>query len=99
MIYYAPSAQGDTELLKRYVNEAKALRAFGYYFLVTSFGDVPLITEPTTPDAVTITERTPKERIYELIIQDLTDAKNLPAKGEYSIDEQYRVTAEWQEPC
>ena len=93
VIYYAPSAQGDTELLKRYVNEAKALRAFGYYFLVTSFGDVPLITEPTTPDAVTITERTPKERIYELIIQDLTDAKNLPAKGEYSIDEQYRVTS------
>lgn len=93
VIYYAPSAQGDTELLKRYVNEAKALRAFGYYFLVTSFGDVPLITEPTTPDAVTITEHTPKERIYELIIQDLTDAKNLPAKGEYSIDEQYRVTS------
>ena len=36
-------------MLARYALEAKALRAFGYYCLVTSFGDVPLITEPKLP--------------------------------------------------
>lgn len=92
VIYYAPLAEGNKELLTRYINEAKALRAFGYYFLVTSFGDVPLITTPTTPDVVTSTSRTAKEKVYELIIQDLTDAEALPEKGEYDEADQYRVT-------
>ncbi len=49
VIYYAPDAIGNEELLKRYANEAKALRAFGYYCLVTTFGEVPLITTPMQP--------------------------------------------------
>ena len=93
VIYYGPSAQGDKDLIGRYINEAKALRGFGYYFLVTSFGDVPLLTEPATPDEVIATPRAPQEEVWQRVIQDLTDAaEGLPEKGDYPDSDQYRVT-------
>lgn len=93
VIYYAPEATGDQATLKRYMNEAKVLRAFGYYTLVTSFGDVPLFTAPLTPGQASVTARTDKEVVYQQIIADLTDATDLPAKGEYPATDQYRVTS------
>lgn len=92
VIAYAPTATGDKTLLKRYENEAKALRAFGYYSLVTTFGGVPLLTQPMTPTEILKVPRASKEDIYAQIIQDLTDASELPAKKEYSEAEQYHVT-------
>ena len=92
VIYYAPKARGDKELLKRYELEAKALRAFGYYCLVTSFGDVPLLTEPMLPADVLAVPRISTEKVYAQIVSDLTDAKALPAKGEYAESDAYRVT-------
>ena len=32
VIYYGADARGDTELIRRYINEAKLLRGFGYYW-------------------------------------------------------------------
>lgn len=92
VIAYAPTATGDKTLLKRYENEAKALRAFGYYSLVTTFGGVPLLTQPMTPTEILKVPRASKEDIYAQIIQDLTDASQLPAKKEYSEAEQYHAT-------
>lgn len=92
VIAYAPTATGDKTLLKRYENEAKALRAFGYYSLVTTFGGVPLLTQPMTPTEILKVPRASKEDIYAQIIQDLTDASELPAKKEYSETEQYHAT-------
>lgn len=92
VIYYGPNAQGDEATLTRYVNEAKALRAFGYYELVTTFGGVPLLTQPETPDAILSTPRATADEVWEQIIKDCTDAEVLPAKGQYSSDEQYHVT-------
>ncbi|GHT30043.1 membrane protein [Bacteroidia bacterium] len=92
VIYYASNAAGDKEILERYVNEAKALRAFGYYFLVTSFGEVPLLTEPMVPEEILITPRASIEQVYQLIESDLLAATNLPAKGNYSGADAYRVT-------
>lgn len=92
VIAYAPTATGDKTLLKRYENEAKALRAFGYYSLVTTFGGVPLLTQPMTPTEILKVPRASKEDIYAQIIQDLTDASELPAKKEYSEAEQYHAT-------
>lgn len=80
VIYYAPDAIGNEELLKRYANEAKALRAFGYYCLVTTFGEVPLITTPMQPAEILQIPRSPLEKVYECIVNDLTDASALPAK-------------------
>ncbi len=62
--------------------EAKFLRAFYYFDLVRLFGDVPLFTNTISGDAIYLQEKSPKEEIYALIEQDLTDAKNtfeLPA--------------------
>lgn len=70
VIYYAPDAIGNEKLLKRYANEAKALRAFGYYCLVTTFGEVPLITTPMQPAEILQIPRSPLEKVYECIVSD-----------------------------
>lgn len=92
VIYYAPNAVGDKEILKRYANEAKALRAFGYYCLVTTFGEVPLVTEPMQPAEILQTPRASLEKVYQCIIDDLNDATALPAKGTYAAEDAYRAT-------
>ena len=57
----------------QYLAQAKFLRAFWYYHLVISFGDVPLhvtfITAPSTGDT-----RAPIADVYTQIIKDLTEA-------------------------
>ena len=92
VIYYAPNAVGDKDKLARYANEAKALRAFGYYCLVTTFGEVPLVTIPMQPTEILKVPRASIENVYSLIIADLTDASALPAKSAYGADDAYRVT-------
>lgn len=92
VIYHAPNAVGNKEKLARFVNEAKALRAFGYYCLVTTFGEVPLLTQPMQPAEILKTPRSKVDDVYALIIADLTDASLLPAKGEYPVEDAYRVT-------
>ncbi|HBG41135.1 MAG TPA: RagB/SusD family nutrient uptake outer membrane protein [Porphyromonadaceae bacterium] len=93
VIQYAPDAIGDADRLTRYANEAKALRAFGYYSLVTTFGGVPLITKPMTPAEILKVPRADIAAVYQLIETDLMDAaSNLPAKSQYSEKDAYRVT-------
>ena len=92
VIYYAPQARGDKGLLKRYECEAKALRAFGYYCLVTSFGDVPLLVKPMSPAEVLTVPRSSVDAVYKQIISDLNDAKELPGRGEYTESDAYRAT-------
>ncbi|KQM76972.1 hypothetical protein ASE74_17020 [Pedobacter sp. Leaf216] len=60
---------------KQYIAEAKFVRAYCYFNLVNTFGDVPLVlvTDPT------ITAFQPREtsaNVYAKIIADLNDAKN-----------------------
>lgn len=84
VIKNVPGIQMDTALKNRVIGEAKFLRANYYFILVRYFGDVPLITEPITPDNLK-PSRTPKAQVYTQIIQDLTDAINLlPPKESYS---------------
>ena len=61
---------------KRLLGEVYFLRALYYSYLVKLYGDIPLITEPinfTSPDLYP--ERSSKEKIYELIINDLKEAE------------------------
>ncbi|MBL0269819.1 MAG: RagB/SusD family nutrient uptake outer membrane protein [Chitinophagaceae bacterium] len=58
---------------KQYLAQAKFLRAFWYFYLVQTFGDVPLHTEFITT-ASQAASRQPVSEVYKLIIQDLTDA-------------------------
>jgi hypothetical protein len=63
----------DSVTRNQYLGQAKFLRAFWYYYLVTNFGSVPLHvtfnTQPSTADAPS-----PMADVYTQIIQDLTDA-------------------------
>ncbi|MBP8941538.1 MAG: RagB/SusD family nutrient uptake outer membrane protein [Saprospiraceae bacterium] len=65
---------------KQYLAQAKFLRAFWYFYLVQTWGDVPLHTEFITVASQSAT-RDPASEVYKLIIQDLTDASaDLPDK-------------------
>ena len=64
----------------QYIAQAKFLRAFWYYHLVITFGDVPLhttfISTPSSADS-----RAPIAEVYTQIITDLTEAAaDLPEK-------------------
>jgi hypothetical protein len=58
---------------KQYLAQAKFLRAFWYFYLVQTFGDVPLhttfITAPSQADS-----RQPAADVYTQILKDLTEA-------------------------
>ncbi|HEX6848412.1 MAG TPA: RagB/SusD family nutrient uptake outer membrane protein [Chitinophagaceae bacterium] len=75
----APGVTDNTALRDRLVGEAKFLRAWAYFELVSQWGDVPLYTDPIT-SSVEFKAKSPAADIYTLIINDLTDAVvKLPA--------------------
>lgn len=64
-----------------YIAEARFMRAFDYLFLVSLFGDVPLITHTLKGFDQFDQPRTSKDAVYEQIIADFQFAKdNLPEK-------------------
>ena len=78
VIKYVPSVAGMSDSLKTlYVSQAKTLRAWFYYELVTAFGDVPLITEPISPDQAKSITKNPQQDVWNFIIQDLTDVSSV----------------------
>lgn len=60
---------------KQYLAQAKFLRGFWYFYLVQTWGDVPLHTKFITV-ASQAAQRDPVAEVYKLIIQDFTDASN-----------------------
>jgi hypothetical protein len=67
-----PNIEMDATLRSRIVGEAKFLRALAYYNLVTLYENIPLVTEPLSPE-----ERpaaVPPAETWAQIEQDLTDA-------------------------
>jgi hypothetical protein len=70
-----PGASGMTEPVKKQlIGEVKFLRAFFYFYLVNLFGDVPLATTTDYRINNRLT-RTSASQIYDLILQDLTEAQ------------------------
>ena len=83
-LYYQWIARCNTILGKADILEGSALkdetlgyahftRAFCYLFLVSQFGDVPLVKDPVTGPEREFS-RQPREEIYKLIIDDLEKA-------------------------
>jgi hypothetical protein len=67
------------KLRKELTAEAKFIRAFSYFYLVNTYGDVPLVLTINLAKNTNI-ERTPTSKVYEQIISDLKDAASaLPA--------------------
>ncbi|WP_031426616.1 RagB/SusD family nutrient uptake outer membrane protein [Flavimarina sp. Hel_I_48] len=76
----------DENLRSRLMGEAKFLRALNYFWLVRSFGDVPI-------QEIDLIARAPKAEVYEYIEQDLMDAiAALPLKSEYAAQDLGRAT-------
>lgn len=84
VIKYAPEIVKTESTQKELIAEAKFFRAFNFFTLVKTFGDVPM---PTTPyeEAVNMElAKSPAADVYKLIEDDLKDAvANLPAKKFY----------------
>ncbi|WP_295715117.1 RagB/SusD family nutrient uptake outer membrane protein [Mucilaginibacter sp.] len=73
-IYWATKVtNGNAANINIRVAEAKALRAYYYYLLTETFGDVPVVLTRTTVINFIFT-RTPEKDVYTQIIQDLNDA-------------------------
>jgi hypothetical protein len=75
-----PNAKNiSISFVTRLSGEAKFLRAYAYFYLVNSFGNIPLITS-TDINQTAKASQTDSATVYQLIIRDLTDAeKTLPA--------------------
>jgi len=56
--------------------EARYFRALNYFFLVKSFGDVPLVLDPTEGLDDIFVERSPTDAVYSQIVEDLEWALN-----------------------
>ena len=85
--------QPDTDLKKRLVAEAKALRAYNYLDLVSLWGGVPLILADLTPAEFTTQSRASVSDVYTQIEKDLLEAiPDLPLKDEYSAGDKFRVS-------
>jgi starch-binding outer membrane protein, SusD/RagB family len=73
VLQYGQSIDLPDATRKQYLAQAKFLRAFWYFYLVQTFGDVPLhttfITVPSQADS-----RQPVAQVYTQIIKDLTEA-------------------------
>lgn len=64
---------------KPYIAAAKFMRAFGYIYLTSLYGDVPLHKTFIANVEESYKSRSPVSEVYDLIIEDLTYAKeNLP---------------------
>ena len=82
-----------TDLRKRLIAEAKVLRAYNYFDLVSLWGDVPLVLDDIPPAQYTSTARATKANVYAQIEKDLTEAMAvLPLKSNYSAADKFRVS-------
>ena len=81
VIAAAPTANVPDATKNIRVGEAKFLRAFYYFTLVRTYGDIPLYTDPT-PGVTTETNREATPKVYDQIIKDLLEAETvLPDKA------------------
>lgn len=80
--------KADTSLKNRLIGEAKFLRAFSYFILVRSYGDIPLVNkvyENSEEDRTMVFTRRSKADIYAFIESDLQAAiAALPDKSAYT---------------
>lgn len=71
-------AEMDPERREALAGEARVIRALGYLFLTSFFGDVPLVTTTLTVDEVFV-PRSPRSEVVNFILQDLDlAAQHLP---------------------
>lgn len=81
VVAFAPDVLGRDKTftqaaLNRSIAEVKALRALMYFYLVRSFGDVPLKLKATTTDAeIEPLPKSSKDSVLAQIVKDLSEAE------------------------
>lgn len=84
-IKYIPAIEMDATLQAKLVGEAKFFRAYNYFYLVKTFGDVPLSTEPyEAPSDDLYLTRTSTAEVYALIESDLKAAVDVLPKSTFA---------------
>ncbi|MBK9733915.1 MAG: RagB/SusD family nutrient uptake outer membrane protein [Saprospiraceae bacterium] len=82
----------DENLKARILGEAKFIRAWNFYNLVTMFGGVPLVDHILAPSEYNLPRAT-ADQVWDLIEKDLTDAsKDLWLRSEYTQADLGRIT-------
>lgn len=86
-----PEVQITETMRNRLEAEARFLRAWAYFELVSMWGEVPLLTEPAeTPEG---DPRAPESEIYALIFEDLAFAEeHLEPRSAYAAEDLGRAT-------
>nr|WP_315257494.1 RagB/SusD family nutrient uptake outer membrane protein [uncultured Flavobacterium sp.] len=83
-----PDSPGKIKMIA----EAKAMRAFFYFELVSMWGGVPLRLTVPKADEFEMEKSTP-DQVYAQIQKDLDEAiPNLPKKSEYSVEMRFRMS-------
>ncbi|MDP5171322.1 MAG: RagB/SusD family nutrient uptake outer membrane protein [Bacteroidia bacterium] len=98
-VYYAnvvleniPDIEMNPFLKDQILGEARFIRAYMYYNLVTVFGGVPLVDKVLAPSEDLIPRNTADE-IWDFIESDLTTAiPDLPLRSQYTVEETGRIT-------
>lgn len=81
----------SASVITRLEAEGRLIRAYEYARLITHYGDVPFLTEPTDLSEATTLERTEKSKILDFILSELDfAAANLP--DSYSASDVRRLT-------
>ena len=75
VLEFGPGANIEAARKQALLGEAKFMRAFFYFQLVQTFGDIPLSVKfNTTPSTAAV--RNPISQVYDAIIKDLKEAAN-----------------------
>lgn len=83
----------DAALKARYIGEARALRAFHYFQLMTWYGDVPLVTTEIGVNESQQIRRTPRAQVLDFVLQELDEAAAaLPVNTAYDAADRGRFT-------
>ena len=87
-----PAIEMDGKLKARILGEAKFIRAWNFYNLVTMFGGVPLADRVLAPSEYKL-PRASADEIWDLIEKDLTEAAvDLWKRNEYAPEDLGRIT-------
>jgi starch-binding outer membrane protein, SusD/RagB family len=79
----------------RITSEARFIRAFEYFRLATSYGDVPLITAPQSLEDSILVSRTPQSDVYSFVDKELGEIGDiLPSAANLPSSEYGRATRE-----
>tara|TARA_R110002096_G_scaffold17720_11_gene61201 strand:- start:591 stop:2210 length:1620 start_codon:yes stop_codon:yes gene_type:complete len=84
IVYGDNTIDATEDDIKDVASQASFLRAYHYFNLVRLFGDVFLVTEPTSPVEATALTRVDKALVYDLIIADLQNTITNGNSARYS---------------